>query len=293
MVPSGTLGPILCGLDFSDRSRLVLTTALRLGRDLGVPVTVASAVDPLLAKAADVTVGPGRLVVDTARDLEALVQETASSIGFNPAVPSRALAGVAADVLGELSRILGASMIVVGSRGHRRAGRMLFGSTTARLLATTSCPVLAVPDGVSAAPREEPVVDRIVCGVDFSKASRAAARTATALALRWSCPVALLHAVDPPDALARWEPAIRDVIASEVARARAKLEELGATLPGEPSVEVVEGNAAGALVDQAALSGRTLLVLGLGGGLTHRPGTTALRVLVEADVPVLCVPEES
>ena len=116
---------------------------------------------------------------------------------------------------------------------------------------------------------------------------------ATALALRWSCPVTLIHAVDAPSELAMLESTLRDVIAAEVTRARAKLEELGAMLPGEPAVEIAEGSPAEALVASAAGSGRTLLVVGLGGGLTHRPGTTALRVLVEADVPVLSVPEES
>ena len=55
-------------------------------------------------------------------------------------------------------------------------------------------------------------------------------------------------------------------------------------------VETRIRSAAGVLVEAAA--GRhALIIVGLGGTTrTHRPGTTAYRVLCDADAPVLAVP---
>ena len=76
-------------------------------------------------------------------------------------------------------------------------------------------------------------------------------------------------------------------------------------LETHPSVAAAEArrDAAGANRDEAAAawlpdvlldavegSGRALLVVGIGGGTTHRPGSTATKLLTHGGVPVLAVP---
>jgi hypothetical protein len=87
--------------------------------------------------------------------------------------------------------------------------------------------------------------------------------------------------------------AIRATAADMSDRARAQIEQLAATLPGPPSTRVMIGGAADVLLEAVEGSGRALLVVGIGGGTTHRPGSTATKLLAHGGAPVLAVPAKS
>lgn len=290
MPPLERRGPIVCGVDFSDRSAGVLRIAARLSRELGTHMVVTTAVDPLLAQAALSRLGQDQFIPDARRDLEALVRSAIPAGADAPAWSCQVDVGLPANVLRDLARAEGARLIVVGTRGLAAGGRLLFGSTTARLLAVATCPVLAVPDAADVGPGAARLFDRIVCGVDFGAASEAAAREAVALGTTLDVPIALVHAAGGPVVRAAWQDTQHDVIRAAAADAKPRLAALAATLPGPPATEVVMGSAADVLIERASAAAKTLLVVGLGGGLLRRPGTTALSVLVGASGPVLGVP---
>src|SRR5262245_16947960 len=109
-------GPVVCGVDFSDRSRAALGAAIAFAARLKAPVLAVSAMDELLAHAADAQYGLGRLIDDTRRDLETFVSGPAAETGVK--VDAHVAAGAPARVICEAASNAHATCIVVGSRGH-------------------------------------------------------------------------------------------------------------------------------------------------------------------------------
>jgi nucleotide-binding universal stress UspA family protein len=258
------------------------------------PVIALAVLEPLLVEAAETELGHGRLAADAQKDLETLVAETLPDRGARaPAAEIRT--GESANELIARARELDACLIVAGTRGLGLARRLWFGSTTTRLLRATDRPVLAVPAAEPPTGHEAtgdgPLrIERVVCGVDFGAASAAAARTAVDLGARLGVPVTLLHAVPRVTAPPSW-----DAVAARTAeRGReatlAQLRDLAAALTPAPEPVIRTGDAADALVEASTAAGAALIVVGLAGGLAHRPGSTATRVLAAAHLPVLAVP---
>lgn len=288
------MGPILCGVDFSEHSRRALALSRRLADRLHAPLIVLSAVDPLLAEAADLKFEPGRLVKDAERDLAAFVESTG-----RPSSPTkiRVVVGPAAPVLLSQAGEERASMLAVGTHGLGWMKRMWFGSTTLRLLRAAEVPVLAVPrlDEDAATPEAHAGAlgfARLLCGVDFGVVSTAAARAAAALASRLSLPVTLVHAVAPIPVPDPWAGLAAEATARAVENARRRMREVAASAGiAESSTDVLIGEPADVLVAKASADGGALVVLGLGAADPRtRPGATASRVLSQARTPVLAVP---
>ena len=289
------MGPILCGVDFSDQSRRALFLAAALAGRLEVPLHVVTVIDPLLAEAAEIEYGHGRLETDTRRDLDAFVQaavpegsKVAATLGKRTEVgePSQMLLQIAAHE--------GASIVVVGTQGVGWVKRIWLGSTTMRLLRAAAVPVLAVPtrDGAAIADhRADLGFDRLLCGVDFSSASEAAARLGALLSSRLSVPMSLLHIEAPTPVKDTWKRVAASALDLRVEKARRHLETLAAELPLRPVFAGVKtGKPADVLVEEAKAGGRALIVLGLGSASQARPGATAALVLSHATSPVLAVP---
>lgn len=290
------MGPILCGVDFSDQSRRALMLGTALAGRLDLPLRVATVIDPLLAEAAEIEYGPGRLVADTQRDLDAFVRTVlASDPKVAAACSNRTAVGEPSQLLLEIAAAERASMIVVGTEGVGWMKRMWFGSTTMRLLRAAAVPIVAVPAREPAAggSAKQPDLgfDRLLCGVDFSAASEAAARMAATLSSRLSVPMILLHIETPTPVKESWKDIAASVLEGQVDKARRHLDALVSELPVRPSAAAVRtGEPAEVLVEQAKAGGRALIVLGLGSAAHARPGATAALVLSHATSPVLAVP---
>jgi hypothetical protein len=183
---------------------------------------------------------------------------------------------------------LNASMIVLGTQGLGKAGRLWFGSTTTRVLRETTRPVLAVPARAAERSDNEPRVDEIIVGTDFGGAARAAVVVADELGKIFDVPITALHAVPEVAAPDRWGHIVAKTVEDGLKNARAQI---GDSIPDHWTSDVRTGSAATVLVE-AAHARHALIVVGLiGEGSGHRPGTTAYRVLWDADAPVLAVPE--
>ena len=135
------------------------------------------------------------------------------------------------------------ALIVVGTRGLGRAERIIFGSTTLRLMRTTTWPVLAVPHapadhghGPAAAPL---AIDRLICGVDFSTASKAAARAAHTLGQALSVPVEIVHAVQMTARPAVCESILSPPEQEQIAAASSALDAVISSLGSPPALKAV------------------------------------------------------
>jgi nucleotide-binding universal stress UspA family protein len=280
---------VMCGVDFSDSSARAVAWAHFVASRLRQRLLIVSVVESLLAKAA-----PARFLDDARRDLERFV---APFVGgrTDPPVTLEVGVGKPAEVLLEKAGDEHA-MIVVGTHGLGRAERLLFGSVTHRLMRAAKHSVLSVPHARTgegeAVPEEAPGVERIVCGVDFSAASVAAARAAHALGLALSVPVELVHALEIVTIPTVWDmvlaPSAEEQIASALAQLEAVARDLGTPAPRSAArISRPED-----VLAKDAAHGRSLIVLGLGDAGGHRPGTTAMRIVSRTKVPVLTVPLE-
>lgn len=280
-------GPVVCGVDFSDASRHALEFAAAFAARLGQSIIVVSAIDPLIAEAASASLGPA-FVERVRADLEGFVHE---SIGDRVPVSFLTPAGSAAKELLHAAATARAGMIVVGTEGLGRARRVVFGSTTLRVMRGTNRPVLAVPPAHESA-AETGAIAQILCGVDFGDPSRAAAREAVELGRHLHVPVTLLHAVGRITMPSAWDVMLAPTDAEREARAKTNIQSLAASF-GPPEPRTVAAIAEpGELMAQEARSG-TIVVLGLGDLSGNRPGSTAMRIMADTHLPVLAIPARS
>ena len=277
-------GAVVCGVDFSEDSRRALRWADLMARRLTQPLIVVHAVEELLASAARMQYGPQAVEATLLPELKQFVSQT---IGDRPDARLQFGVGEPAGIVRGTALSANASMIVLGTQGLGQAGRLWFGSTTTRVLRETTKPVLAVPSGAAARSEADPRLDEIIVGTDFGGAASAAIAAADELARIFGVPVMALHAVPEVAAPERWGHIVAKAVEDGLRDARAQM---GATVPGHWTSDVRTGSAASVLVEAA--SGRhALIVVGLSGiQAEHRPGTTAYRVLWDADAPVLAVP---
>jgi nucleotide-binding universal stress UspA family protein len=145
---------VLCAVDFSEASRLVLAHAMALARSGGGRVTLVHVVE-LLPVAYEPMITPPfdaaqfRAAAEKAAEaqLQALVPLSAREMcGTHVTSAARAYEGIlntAADRQ--------ADVIVIGVHGRNMLDRLLFGSTTERVLRRAVCPVLTVRDDAVAA----------------------------------------------------------------------------------------------------------------------------------------------
>ncbi len=277
-------GPIVCGIDFSDDSRRALRWADLMARRLGQPLLIVHAVEELLASAARMQYGEDAVEATLTPELKQFVAQT---VGDRPDARLHFGVGEPAGIIRGTAMSSNASMIVLGTQGLGQAGRLWFGSTTTRVLRETTRPVLAVPPGAAARSDADPRVDEIIVGTDFGVAANAAIATADELGKVLGVPITALHAVPEVAAPERWGHIVAKTVENGLRDARAQM---GVTVPGHWTSDVRTGSAAQVLVE-AATGRHALIVVGLSGSTSnHKPGTTAYRVLWDADAPVLAVP---
>jgi nucleotide-binding universal stress UspA family protein len=186
-----------------------------------------------------------------------------------------------------------------GLGGCRRPG---FGSTTERVLRHTTTPVLVVPLGdtpLVSLQRTGPTfrVSTVVAGVDFHAGTTALTRLASSAAGEFHARLVLAHVVQPVQGTARWQQCLDLANSLHRATAQAAMENLVGHV--DPALQVdaitLAGHPADALTMLAADRAAGLVVIGTGSGEdgSHRPGSTAQRIISAAQVPVLVVPPTS
>jgi nucleotide-binding universal stress UspA family protein len=196
---------ILCAVDFSDFSRRALDQALSVARSHGSTVTVLHVIAPAPAAVASnyyfgaETPPPLLLSMmdrETAtRELERLVN-TESIPGVKVETLVAESFEVHREILAQAAR-LHPNLLVLGTHGRSGFERLFLGSTAEKVLRKASCPVMTVPPNAPDAMVSGPVPFRqIVCGIDFSRSSRAALDYAMALAREDRAALAVVHVID-------------------------------------------------------------------------------------------------
>lgn len=141
MAAGGKNGPIIVGVDGSDFSKAALAWALEQAERTGQRVqAVITWIFP-----ANLSFAPALPELDFAGDAKQVLEATVAEVAAaHPGVEIEQLVleGHAALVLTDLSD--GASLVVVGSRGHGSFVGMVLGSVSAHVVAHAHCPVVVV-----------------------------------------------------------------------------------------------------------------------------------------------------
>ncbi|MGE3179487.1 MAG: universal stress protein [Vicinamibacterales bacterium] len=294
----GPFGSILCPVDFSKHSRTALRYAGAVAARSGGTLTVLFVNDPLLVSAAAAAYDEKALVARSGRELERWVRSILGDRGRDRVTCVSAV-GEPARQIERHVRSLGADLIVLGSEGLGGARRLFFGSTTARVLAKTGVPVLAVPpaDRAPASKVAGWPAGRMLAAVDLDRRASHDVSAAVDVARWFGLPLSLVHVVEPA-AVPAWlslRPAGHD--RARVTRARRRLETLAAGCgdAGAPAIDthVLAGRPSEQVAGLAADLKAAVLVLTLKGDdrlFGDRQGSTTYHVVQEAGTPVLALP---
>ena len=137
---------IVCPVDFSEHSDRALGYAIDLAAVSGAHLTIVTVVDALLSAAAQAA-GSGRTVDEqTQAELQAMFERI--SAGRRQLPKPAGIAVVVGEPADEILKQVAecqADLIVMGTQGVGAAERIVFGSTTEKVLRESRVPVLAVP----------------------------------------------------------------------------------------------------------------------------------------------------
>ena len=282
---------VLAAVDFSESSRRALTFAARLARHADARLHVVHAQDPMLANAA--RAAGVDIDAETRAELSAFMQSAPPAGDWSPF--QDVADGSAVTVLCDAADRVNADVIVVGAHGMSGVGHLMFGSTTEGMLRETDRSVFVIPDSWTP-PRGDADdlsgVGPVIAGVEPTPAAFAAAFAARDLAKLLNTSLELRHVVPSPSVLSRWSGHAETAQRERVDMARARFQDAAALRDLTPAtLDVTSGPVAEQLADAARARDdrHPLLVLGRRtraerGGT---PGSTAVRVLTLAEVPVL------
>jgi universal stress protein A len=284
---------ILCPIDFSMQSRAALRYAVSVAGRTGGRVTVMYADDPMLAAAAAAGYDETLLKKATMSELRRELVRAGVPIDRNPAAAGMAWAiGRPAREIVKAARQQKADLIVIGTQGRSGASRLVFGSTTARVLREAPAPVLAIPPSVRPAPKRWP--DGPILGaVDLGGGDRGSVRRMASLARALESDLVLVHAVAKRDGPPWLASALRAKDRDRLAAARSRLETLAASAgAGAAKIRVLLGEPATVVSGLAAdvHAGMVVVALRPGHGLlAPRQGSITYRILCESTAPVLAL----
>jgi nucleotide-binding universal stress UspA family protein len=281
---------IIVGVDGPERTDGALTLASILAGPTGAEIVLARAYpyDDVAGH-----LGDSQRPHHPREDAQQLLDRVAEHADPGLRITTRTIADLSPSrALHTLSEREGASLVVIGSSHHGAVGRVFAGTTAERLLHGSPCPVAVAPLGFA----RDGSISRIVVGWDRSAEATAALNGAVAIARAVGGELRIVEILD-----IQWAgtPAIIPGSGAELAaqqpaaRARASLDEVVASLPGDVHVEtaVVLGNPVGDLVRQS--EDADLLVLGSRGYGPRRAvllGGVSGRVVRKAACPVIVVP---
>ena len=234
---------IICGTDGSDAAHRALTVAADVADRWGAQLHLVHVWDGLEPEF------PG----ESRRDLNAEIRRLGSR---TIKVQGHVLIGAPAEVLLTMAHRWSASLIVVGSHGRGRLGRMLWGSTTEDVLDGAEVPVLVVREETEWPPK------RVIVGDDGTRAARLAGDVAAELAKAFHVRVTLVHSVPAAGVVENSDSAGRRLVEVQN-QLRARAEELAESSGNTPRTSIHLGGA-GHVLERAAGThdGATLLAVG-------------------------------
>jgi nucleotide-binding universal stress UspA family protein len=286
-------GPVLLATDGAGTSGAPVIAARLLAEQLGVPLEVVTVLQPEVIYGVALGGTPVYLPeVDEARRanrLAAVNDFVAEHSRQAPTPKVHVRFGGVAEEIAEVARQRHATLVVVGAAPHQRVNRFIAGERAVQVLRGCTSPVLSVPPGFSALPRN------IVVAVDFAPASVRAAQTALLLLAKGGT-LTLLHIM--PTLLG--DAPLRDVAGRDPADSVQTLlgrmrDELRPYVPRDATIETVvefDQDDKGIVAYASALEADLISVGTHGPRLLERlfVGSVAARVVHTAPQAVLAVP---
>ncbi len=287
---------LVVGFDFSESAVFALQYATELASASGAVVRVVYAWNPTGWTAAGRETEPDvARMLEQARDRarEDLFHTIREMSGSGLEVEGVFEVGAASQVLPEVASSSEAAMLIVGRHGHANMAHVLLGSVSERVVQSAPCPVLVVPKRSESAN----LPNRLMVGIDYSRASAEALRAAHRFATDLGCARPLLVANACQDEremwLANWSearpPRDRETEEHELQHWAADHLPEGARF----DCVVVEGYAERRLPATARSEQCDWIVLGRQGRSALDSvliGSTTQRIMKLADRPVLVVP---
>jgi nucleotide-binding universal stress UspA family protein len=137
---------IVVGTDGSETAQQAVAEAVRLAKALDAEVHVVSAFEPLRAHVTGAPAGAAKVWAPLPDDqVEAILSQAAAGIRLaGVKVTPHAIQQDAADALLEVAEKVGATMIVVGSKGMHGARRFALGNVPNKVSHRAHCNVLIV-----------------------------------------------------------------------------------------------------------------------------------------------------
>jgi nucleotide-binding universal stress UspA family protein len=193
--------------------------------------------------------------------------------------------GQAVGEIVEQAEEIGAGLIIVGSRGRGRIGRLVLGSVSMGLAHRSSCPVLIVREGEEAWPP-----DHVLVGYGSFEDTERAGLLGTSLGRALGARTELVGVVSDANAVAA-EAGLRDMERALVARA----DEIEEVVGERPRVRPLVGEVPRVILDVQAEEEKTVL-LSFGSKVLGRAGRVMVGevldwVLGETRGPILVTPE--
>lgn len=285
---------ILVATDFSDLSALAVGSAFDLARNVGAEkVHLIHIIDEKIRQTYYPLAFPAASF-DPEREHRAKVEQHLESIvAPDLNVQREVRIGIPARDIADAALANNCDVIVVATHGFGPVRRALLGSVTSSLVRTSTVPVLVVGER-----RSHMNFDTVLAGVDLSPISD----RVLGIAAQYTSEKGQLQIVSayelPLVASAKGLP--RLLTEEEVETARLKhveaVQRLVPTTDDGPTVRVealAKAPAALAILESAQIIEADLIVIGTSGhNAWHRMflGSTATRVLAEAECPVLVVP---
>jgi nucleotide-binding universal stress UspA family protein len=145
---------ILCPVDFSEHSRRALDYALQLATLTGAHLNIMTAVDPFLDAASQAAGHHDAVVRQTQDEMQQLLSSiSAERARLREAPGIVVVTGEAAEEILKQIAECGSDLVVMGTQGLEGTRRLVFGSTTERVLRESRVPVLAIPIPGDASPQ--------------------------------------------------------------------------------------------------------------------------------------------
>ena len=287
---------ILCPVDFSNHSRSALQLALATARRFDVKITALFVNDPLLVAAAATAFTPASLERTSLAELRTFVDQTSKTFGEKAAtIACEVTQGEPAAEITKAVKRRKADLIVLGTHGLSGGRKLVFGSTTARVLREARIPVLAVPAGAAVSADDEWPSRQVLAAVDVGRNLASDVRAAAQVGLAFDARLLIVHVMRPLQApgwlMAR---AIADDDA-RLAGSRSALEKVAQTLDPSLKVEcrVVVGKPEEAIPEIAAATRSGLIIVTLRaerGWFGTPQGEITYETLVHAVTPILALP---
>lgn len=200
------------------------------------------------------------------------------------------LVGEAALQIAEVARQQAFDLIAMPTHGGRFR-RMLLGSTTAKILNDTDCPVLTTEHAETISPRS--LAHReYLCAIGLREGSERVLAYASQVADALRGNLTIVHVVRsaPPDAQIEFDPGDR-IRSQERSSALRRIEELQKTVGSQARVKIVYGPLKDSLTVAARQLGADVLIIGRGpqSGSQGRMRDLSYAVVRDAPCPVLSV----